>query len=167
MCERERGRERNRVRLKINVSVLDDYRAVLPAPPYNLRSAALTRQSTTANALWQRLDYNIWPVLLGISAITAPRPRLARSGGPFWKWRKRNEETDKNAWRRARQGENKGYSLSYPTTEKYTKISETCQQFGPKWNHFCSRDQWLANSLWKWHCLFQRGLQSSNASWSY
>lgn len=47
----------------------------------HLLTVALTRQSPAANAMWQCWDYNIWPVLPGINAITAPRPlRWATAG---------------------------------------------------------------------------------------
>lgn len=43
------------------------------SPARHLLAVALTRQSPAPNAMWQCWDYNIWPVLQSINAITAPR----------------------------------------------------------------------------------------------
>lgn len=73
------------------------------SPTRHLLAVALTRQSPAPNAMWQCWDYNIWPVLPGINAITAPRPlrwdtpglrrerdreieRVEEEGGGGWWW---------------------------------------------------------------------------------
>lgn len=71
------------------------------SPARHLLAVALTRQSPAANAMWQCWDYNIWPVLPGINAITAPRP--LRWATPPLGERKRSGNWEKALWKRREQ----------------------------------------------------------------
>lgn len=87
------------------------------APRRHLLTVALTRQSPAANAMWQCWDYNIWPALPGINAITAPRPlRWAAAG--------RGREAGIRKWAG---GVEKGGHRTVKWTNEFEKMGEAAR----------------------------------------
>lgn len=112
------------------------------SPARHLLTVALTRQSPTANAMWQCWDYNIWPVLPGINAITVPHPlrwatlglterERQRAGNEkaAWKRREEDDETDKWIW------ENGRSSLA-PAKGRYTFAERTYKHLAINWERW-------------------------------
>lgn len=92
------------------------------SPARHLLAVALTRQSPAANAMWQCWDYNIWPILPGINAITAPRP--LRWATPELRYRERSGNWEGGQKKKREEGERSDRWMNLRKWEKQFSASK-------------------------------------------